>query len=374
MPDEQTIALAVAGGGYRATLYSLGSLWRLNEFGLLPKLSKITSVSGGSILTGYLAIRWSDLIFDDLGRATNFRKIIAEPIQKFCYKGIDVKSGICGLFSFKDTIGDKIAKAYDKGLFKGAMLQAIHNGAPEFLFYGTNYQTGSSIGVQKKELYDYKIGRYPNPDISIAKTVGISSAFPPLLSPVTFRTNPEKWEKIKRKGFSEYFDNARLRKKLILADGGLYDNLGLEAIWTGKYSHVLSCDAGAPFKVDHNVKTNWASQLLRMTDLMTDQQRALRKKTLITNYINKKFGGTYFSISTKIGDYELDDSMTSDTKTSSELKNLRTRLNAFNKKEQGHLINWGYALTDTAVRKHSPELLKNELNKKGDWVIPEYSL
>jgi NTE family protein len=231
MNAKRTIALAVAGGGYRATLFSLGSLWRLNQFGLLQKLSKITSVFGGSILTGYIAMRWHDLIFDASGRAENFHDVIAEPIQKFCANGIDVKSVISGLFSFKDTIGDKIAKAYDKGLFKGAMIQTIPNDAPEFLFYGTNYQTGSSIGIQKKAIYDYKIGRYLNPDISIAKTVGVSSAFPPVLSPVTFRTDPGEWEKIKGEGLSEYFDDVRLRKTLILADGGLYDNLGLEAVW-----------------------------------------------------------------------------------------------------------------------------------------------
>lgn len=84
--ENQKIALAVAGGGYRATLYSLGALWRLNEFGLLSKLSTITSVSGGSILTGYLATKWDDLHFDDSGVASNFQEVIAEPIQNFCSK------------------------------------------------------------------------------------------------------------------------------------------------------------------------------------------------------------------------------------------------------------------------------------------------
>ena len=29
---------------------------------------------------------------------------------------------------------------------------------------------------------------------------------------------------------------------------------------------------------------------------------------------------------------------------------MRTRLNAFSPKEQAHLINWGYALADSALR------------------------
>ncbi len=41
MPDSTPtpgIALALSGGGFRATLFHLGSLWRLNEMGWLPKL------------------------------------------------------------------------------------------------------------------------------------------------------------------------------------------------------------------------------------------------------------------------------------------------------------------------------------------------
>ena len=47
--DPQLIGLALSGGGFRATLFHLGTLWRLNELGYLPKLDRISSVSGGSI-------------------------------------------------------------------------------------------------------------------------------------------------------------------------------------------------------------------------------------------------------------------------------------------------------------------------------------
>jgi hypothetical protein len=45
---RQGMALCLSGGGYRAMVFHLGSLWRLNEAGLLKKLSRISSVSGGS--------------------------------------------------------------------------------------------------------------------------------------------------------------------------------------------------------------------------------------------------------------------------------------------------------------------------------------
>jgi NTE family protein len=372
---KHAIVLAVAGGGYRAILYSLGALWRLNEFGLLSKLSIITGVSGGSILTGHLAARWGDLEFDDSGVATNFEDVMAKPIQQFCSKSIDVSSLVSGILTPKVSIGDKLTKAYDKNLFMGATLESIPRGAPEFVFYGTNMQTGSSVRIQKSGISDYKIGTYPKPEMKMAQAIGISSAFPPFLSPVTVKLDPSKWRKETLKGFSEYYDDVRLREKMILADGGLYDNLGLEAVWKSKkYSHVLCCDAGAPFGVNHKQKGNWYSQLMRMTSIMTDQQRALRKRIFIERLIDEKFKGTYFGISTKITNYKFDDSMTTDSDDSSKLQNLRSRLAAFTPKEQGQLINWGYALTDTAIRKHTPELLSKDLNKVGKWPVTKYEL
>ena len=48
-PPPSGIALCLSGGGYRAMVFHLGALWRLNELGFLPKLARVSSVSGGSI-------------------------------------------------------------------------------------------------------------------------------------------------------------------------------------------------------------------------------------------------------------------------------------------------------------------------------------
>ena len=41
-------ALCLSGGGYRAMLFHLGTLWRLNDGALLRIRDRISSVSGGS--------------------------------------------------------------------------------------------------------------------------------------------------------------------------------------------------------------------------------------------------------------------------------------------------------------------------------------
>jgi NTE family protein len=374
---SREMALALSGGGYRATLFALGSLWRLNELGLLRQMNRITSVSGGSITSAYLAINWNELDFDkDTGTAKNFITLIAEPIQEFCSKSLDVLAGLSGLLLPFSTIGDKVAKRYAKRLFGTKSLQDIPTPGegPEFIFYATSLQTGVSVRFSKAAIADYKVGELPNPQLPIAKIVGASSAFPPFFSPVVIKCNPNQWKKT---AGAYWYDNLKLRKKIYLGDGGIYDNLGLEAIWNDNFKTVFVCDAGAPFKINLKPRRNWFQQSLRVNSIITEQTRALRKRTLINNYLevdkdgnHLKYGGTYWGIATEINNYKLNDAMVKDNDKTASLKDLRTRLNAFSNEEQGTLINWGYALADTALRRW----YFKDKKAPGIWPIPEYAL
>src|SRR6476619_6040666 len=82
--DNPGIALCLSGGGFRATLFHLGAVRRLNEFGMLSRLEVITSVSGGSILNGILATRWARLECGDDGVFTNFKNEIGDTVRRFC--------------------------------------------------------------------------------------------------------------------------------------------------------------------------------------------------------------------------------------------------------------------------------------------------
>src|SRR5438270_176327 len=54
----KTIGLALSGGGFRASLYHLGLVRFLRDAGLLPRVTHITAVSGGSILAAHLVLNW----------------------------------------------------------------------------------------------------------------------------------------------------------------------------------------------------------------------------------------------------------------------------------------------------------------------------
>jgi predicted acylesterase/phospholipase RssA len=78
---EDGIVLCLSGGGYRAMLFHLGAVWRINELGLLPRLARISSVSAGSIVAGLLGLKWHALRFDAAGVAAAFDAEIVAPIR-----------------------------------------------------------------------------------------------------------------------------------------------------------------------------------------------------------------------------------------------------------------------------------------------------
>src|SRR5436190_13276325 len=55
--DRSGIALCLSGGGFRAALFHLGALRRLNEVDILSQVTTVTGVSGGSIIAAFLADR-----------------------------------------------------------------------------------------------------------------------------------------------------------------------------------------------------------------------------------------------------------------------------------------------------------------------------
>ena len=321
-------------------------------------------------------MRWRELVFDPKTNvATNFNKVIVDPIRKFCSKPLDIPAVISGILS-EDTLGDKVAEQYQRRLFGKTCLRDLPSTSkePEFIFYAASLQTGDGVIMSREGIYDYKVGKIYRPGMLLAKVVGASSAFPPIFSPVVLEYNPGEWEETK---YSSLYHKPQFKDKLYLTDGGVYDNMGLEAVWNDGFKTVLVCDAGAPWTDLPRPWTNPISQLYRVFSVTGAQGGRQRKRLLIDNLKEKDakgkpihYGGTYWGIATDIDDYELEDPMVNDNQITSKFKNVRTRLNSFKPEDQGHLINWGYALTDTALRRW----YFTDKHEKGIWPIPEYAL
>lgn len=366
---EEGIGLCLSGGGFRATLYNLGSLWHLNDFGLLPKLKVITSVSGGSIVSALLGLKWKTPAFDASGKATNFPMLVADPIRAFCGRNIAVPAIIYGLLNPFKTIGDEMAGYYADLYGKSTLqdLPAAQQGVPLFLIYATSMQSGASVRMTRPFLWDYKVGRIEAPAISLARAVAASSAFPPYLSPQVIELDPNSWETTP----GATLTSIEYRRQIVLTDGGVYDNMGMEAVWD-RYKTVLVSDAGAPLFPAEKPKRDWLRMSTRVMDIVTEQTRALRKRRLIDDFKNPASGrqGAYWGIRSEIANFGFQDPMTQDSDLTRSLCRIRTQLDPFSESEQGHLINWGYAMCDLAVRKWLPALG----TAKGTWPIPAHAL
>ena len=92
------------------------SAWRLNEWGYLAKLARISSVSGGSITAGVLGFKWAKLAFDAGGGARGFDAEVVQTIRALAERTIDEGSILGGVF-LPGSISDKVADAYRKYLF-----------------------------------------------------------------------------------------------------------------------------------------------------------------------------------------------------------------------------------------------------------------
>jgi NTE family protein len=344
-PREGT-ALCLSGGGYRAMVFHVGVLWRLNEAGLLSRLDRISSVSGGSLTAGALALRWSQLKFDPAGVAAgeNFTEHVVEPVRHMARQHVDVPAVLAGAALPFTSISDRVVEAYRKHLFGTATLQDLPD-EPRFVFNATNLESGVLMRFSKRYLGDYRVGRVLEPDLPLAVAIAASSAFPPVLSPCTVDLGHEEW--VTEQGN----DLARpsFRGEIALSDGGVYDNLGLETAWK-RCAQVLISDAGGQMAADDDPPDNWIGQTGRVLDVIDNQVRSLRKRQAIAAFVAKRRTGMYVGIRSQVADYPVEKPLAAAPSVAARLAAIPTRLDRMDDDMQERLINWGYVICDTGLR------------------------
>jgi NTE family protein len=353
---EDGVALSLSGGGYRAMVFHVGGLCRLNEVGLLGKLRRVSSVSGGSITAGYLGLVWNRLQFS-AGKATNFQ-LFVDGINAMADRTVDAGAVIGGIF-LPGSISDKVASAYDEVLFKGAKLHDLpddtNKTAPRFVINATNVQTAALWRFSRPYMGDYRVGLVDTPDVTLASAVAASSAFPPILSPTTL---PIKQPVRQTKGAD--LSHPPYTTQAILSDGGVYDNLGLETV--KRFSTLLVSDAGQKIAPEEAPHHDWARHAVRVLEVVDNQVRSLRKRHLIEAYERGDHTGTFWGIRTNFTDYHLaSDPLKCATRNPDPLAAIPTRLEKMPRDVQNRLMNWGYAVCDVALRAHIDAALQAKL-------------
>jgi NTE family protein len=349
---EEGIALCLSGGGYRAMLYHVGALWRLNDAAYLPRLRRVSSVSGGSITAGVLGLAWPRLQFDSRGVAQRFKEEVVRPIMRFASTTIDVWAFVRSVLG-PGTANDQLAAAYSKHLFGQSTLQDLpdDSAGPRFVINASNLQSGALWRFSKPYMADYKVGQIKNPQIKLATAVAASSAFPPFLSPAILHFNAADYT---------HLDGTTLHRppyttRVFLTDGGVYDNLGLETAWK-RYSTILVSDGGSKMMPEKIPSRDWARHIRRVVTLIDNQVRVRRKIQIIESY---RVGagqpghrdGAYWSSWGDIREYGLPDALACPVNKTNRLASVPTRLSGIDATTQKQLINWGFASCDAAMRR-----------------------
>ncbi|WP_412030596.1 patatin-like phospholipase family protein [Deinococcus yunweiensis] len=332
--------LCLSGGGYRAALFHLGAVRRMHELGLLEDLRTVSSVSGGSVLAARLAqLPWaagtviSPQTFQDVLALPTYRQAgrdirtypILRRLMPWNWRGPTAIHGVADLL-----------EGYCGHLKVHELPQT-----PDFVFCATDLTHGTNWIFSRDRTGGHKAGyaKSRRLDVPLSLAVATSACFPPVFAPVGFTLSPKKG-------------------KVLLNDGGNYDNLGLEPVWKS-HELVFVSDGGTPFR--YGVKSGLLGHLTRFITILDTQSRSLRKRWLMASDSQHTLTAVYWSVGRSVHAYRKHLPADAECLTlgySQELAHrigmIRTDFNRFSKGEQAVLENHGYLLADAALQAFLP--------------------
>lgn len=359
---REGVALCLSGGGFRAALFHLGGLRRLNELGILGKIDVISSVSGGSILSAHIAGNVRE--WPERGeRIADFDRDVADPFRRFVSKNLRTLPIAGRLLPWnwpkKRRAVNALARAYERKLTPTRLMDVRER--PKFVYCATDMAFGvhwmfdtGSFADYRRRVGDYQAGYLTTyPDWPLGKVVAASSCFPPVFNPMLLDLHPSSLVD----GDYDEDDRDVLVRDIGLADGGVYDNMGLEAVWK-RARVVLVSDGGAVFAGEKDRGLFW--RLHRYSSVAGRQGSALRKRWLIASFLKDVLDGAYWGLGSVASHYpQHADVGYGEDVIEEVISQIRTDLDAFSEPEQAVLENHGYLLADAALRSHlAPGLIE----------------
>ena len=345
-------ALCLSGGGSRAMLFHAGAILRLAEVGALGGVDCVSSVSGGSITAGLLAMVW----VRNRGAPTPpiVRSELIAPLLDLSTKFIDIPAFLLGTFLPGSSPGRRLAAALEQHLYGGFRLGDLPD-APEFVINATNLGTGVLWRFSKQFVGDYQVGGGPRSGLNLSMAVAASSAFPPFFTPFTLRFGKETTWPVSGNLAPDRLPAFRTHADL--GDGGIYDNLGLETAWK-RYGTVLVSDGGGTYKLDPDLPTDFIRLAIRTTETIDHQVRSLRLRQIMDSYEPSggrppRRKGAFWGIRTPLSKYpEQPPGIVADKARSDELAQVGTHMRGLDPVMARRLVNWGYAICDAALRSY----------------------
>ena len=254
--DSLFVVLVFSGGGTRAASFSYGVLetlrdteieWKGEKKRLLDEVDIISSVSGGSFTAAYFAL-FKDQIFEGAFE----RNFLKKDIQKALLSEVMAPKNWFKLAGQSYGRSDLAAEYYHENIFgKSTFKKLIDNNTRPFLMLNATDMSKGSQFPFIQDQFDLICSNLS--DLPVARAVAASSAFPGLLTPLTFENYagkcgyqeprwvgfgvndrdiaPQRANRAEdRRSYYMWQELESERKYLHLIDGGVADNIGLRSL------------------------------------------------------------------------------------------------------------------------------------------------
>lgn len=264
-PSRHDVGLALSGGGSRALAFHLGCLRALRDRGVLPRVRVVSGVSGGALMTALYA--YGDDSFEEfdarvvaLLRGGLHRTIARRTLlSRRLWQGLGTRA-IAGTAAMTAATAGRLrgfgavpplrrwvsrTDAFVDvlvGVLGDRMLDEPRREAGlDVVINACDLRTGTAFRFGSRESSNSRLGKLVG-KVQLATAVGASAAYP-LLLPALDRT----WQFARR-------DGAIVDQRVVLTDGGVYDNSATSCLQPGRSSehtynvfpvdYIIACDAG----------------------------------------------------------------------------------------------------------------------------------
>jgi NTE family protein len=307
------IALALSGGGFRASIFHLGVLRRLAELGWLKRVDVLSTVSGGSVIGAFVVMQWSRWI-EAGADGPAFEQIIAQPFlqeiqqHNFIFEWM-LRSPLWPLRKLANrqfTRTQAAVELMDQWFFHGLSCDQLPE-RPLLVLNATSLHSIRSWRFTKGGLGDSRIGysNWNGRPLPVALAVCASASFPPVFPPLRIRRGDYSFSG------PSYGETPLPDFDFIpLTDGGVYDNSGMEALFKPtllpagrmleKPEFLLVSDGGAPPRYDFRSSGLPAMTegflLYRADQIAREQVTAVRTRWLMEQITTGKRQGLLVSL------------------------------------------------------------------------------
>jgi NTE family protein len=293
------IGLSLSGGGFRATVFHLGVLARLAEEGLMEEVTCVSTVSGGSLCASLAfaqnGFRWpssTDLIHKVIPQARQL--LTTQDLQ------LDLIRRVLRLpVRLLDTRADDLSWLLQKRWGVTGSLGSLPE-HPRWLINATCYETGQSWHFERSRMGDGMFGYSHDTDIPLSDAVAASCGFPGLIGALAMDTGGRSWFRYGDPWQATEVPIQPSFRRIHLWDGGVSDNLGVEALhsfltgWQQDVDMLIVSDGCSSLRSEPYRLWKAADRMVR--GIMMEQIRTLRFRSLLERFVNHSDPGCYVQI------------------------------------------------------------------------------